>query len=124
MKKMNKLFIFACCLILAACSMGSRISTMDTFHEVDLSATTEQVKALLGTPYAIRTSDDGCVEYEYIERIPIGARDAETRHYFIQFQDGKVVSKRVKQSSPLPYFLNNFDSYDMQTTQNTETETP
>ena len=100
--------------LLASCASGGKAVTMDAFYEIELSTTTPQVVAVLGTPYAIHNKGDGAVEYEYIERIKIGGRDAEERHYFILIKDGHVVSKRVKQSSPLPY---GFDSYDMQTTQ-------
>ncbi len=99
---------------LVSCATGSRVATMDAFYEVDLSTTTPEVVELLGKPYAIHRKEDGSIEYEYIERIKIGAREAEERHYFILMKDGRVVSKRVRQSSPLPY---GFDSYEMQTTQ-------
>jgi hypothetical protein len=88
--------------------------TMDAFYEIDLSATRPQVVEALGKPYAIHHKGDGCIEYEYIERIKIGGRDAEERRYYILMRDGVVISKRVKQNSPLPY---GFDSYEMQTTQ-------
>lgn len=109
MKKLIPLFL------LSACALGGKPMTMDAFYEIDLCTTTPQVVAALGKPYAVHPMTDGYVEYEYIERIKIGARDAEERHYFILMKDGMVVSKRVKQSSPLPF---GYDSYDMQTTQN------
>ncbi|EKE09438.1 MAG: hypothetical protein ACD_16C00172G0002 [uncultured bacterium] len=109
---MKKTFLTA--LFLSSCSVGSPVVTMEAFYEIDLAATTPQVLSSLGKPYAIREKEDGCVEYEYIERIKIGNRDAEERHYFILIKNGAVISKRVKQSSPLPY---GFDSYEMQTTQ-------
>lgn len=108
MKQFLPLFLFA------SCAVGGRVVTMDAFFEIDLCTTTPQVVACLGKPYAVHSKEDGCVEYEYIERIKIGGRDAEERRYFILMRDGVVVSKRVKQSSPLPY---GFDSYEMQTTQ-------
>jgi hypothetical protein len=108
MKKIWALFF------LASCAMGGRAITMDAFYEIELTTTTPQVVAQLGQPYAIHEKGDGVVEYEYVERISIGDREVEQRHYFILIKDGVVVSKRVKQSSPLPY---GFDSYDMQTTQ-------
>lgn len=106
--------------ILTACALGGKPITMDAFYEVDISTSKPQVIAILGQPYAIHDLGDGAVEYEYIERIKIGARDAEERHYFITLKDGRVVSKRIKASIPLPY---TFDSYDMQTTHN-EGEAP
>ena len=108
MKRMIPLILFS------SCAIGGRVVTMDAFYEVDLCTKTPQVIARLGKPYAIHHVGDGCVEYEYIERIKIGGRDAEERRYFILMKDGEVVSKRVEQSSPLPY---TFDSYEMQTTQ-------
>ncbi|PIS02175.1 MAG: hypothetical protein COT85_06480 [Chlamydiae bacterium CG10_big_fil_rev_8_21_14_0_10_42_34] len=112
MKKLIPLFI------LSACSLGGRMVTMEEFSEIDISTTSEQVVSSLGEPYAVHKKADGTVEYEYIERITIGSRYAEERHYFIVMKEGKVVSKRVNQSSPLPY---GFDSYDMQTTQQSQT---
>lgn len=108
MRRMLPLFLFS------SCAIGGPIVTMDAFYEVDLCTRTPQVLACLGKPYAVHHLDDGCVEYEYIERIKIGGRDAEERRYFIMMKDGEVVSKRIKASTPLPY---TFDSYEMQTTQ-------
>lgn len=115
MKKIIPLFL------LSACALGGKPITMDAFYDIDLCTTTSQVVACLGKPYSVHEMADGYVEYEYIERIKIGARDAEERRYFILMKDGVVVSKRVKQSSPLPY---GFDSYDMQTTQKTDDPPP
>ena len=105
-------------LFLAACSMGGSVVTMEAFSEVPIGTSTTEVVSSLGDPYAIHKREDGTIEYEYIERIKIGARDAEERHYFLVIKDGQVVSKRVKQSGPIPYYLQSFDSYEMQTTQN------
>lgn len=111
MRKIIPLFL------LAACAMGSKMVTMDAYCEVELCTPTDQLVELLGPPYAIHNRGEGCCEYEYIERVKIGARDAESRHYFIMIKDGQVVSKRVKSTIPLPQW---FDSYEMQTTQKDE----
>lgn len=105
---------FALILLITSCACGSRAVSMSAFYDVDLSTSESEVVASLGKPYAIHHKGDGTVEYEYIERVKIGARDAEERRYYILIRDGVVISKRVEQSSPLPY---GFDSYDMQTTQ-------
>ena len=89
--------------------------TMPSFYDIPVGASSEEVVATAGKPYAIHKKGDGSVEYEYIERINASARTLEERHYFILMKDGKVISKRVQQSSPLP---TTFDSYEMQTTQN------
>lgn len=103
--------------IFTSCAAGGKPVSMEAFYEIDLSTTNTEVVACLGKPYAIHRKGDGCVEYEYIERIKIGGRDAEERRYYILIRDGMVISKRVKQSTPLPY---GFDSYEMQTTERTE----
>ena len=88
--------------------------SMDSFHEVPIGSTQTEVVSSVGEPYAIHKKKDGAVEYEYIERVKAGNRNLEERHYFLLIKDGRVVSKRVEQSSPAPYL---YDSYDMQTTQ-------
>lgn len=105
-------------LFLAACSSGGHVVTMDAFYSVDFSATEDQVVAALGKPHAVVKNADGTIEYEYLERIKLAGRVAESRRYFIVIKDGIVVSKRVQQSSPPAYW---FDSYDMQTTHNDDT---
>lgn len=108
-------------LVFAACASGGSITTMDSFHEIPIGASSQQVVASIGKPSTVNKKDDGTIEYEYVERIKIGARDAQERRYIIVMKDGVVVSKRVKMSSPLPY---GFDSYEMQTTQNADSEAP
>ena len=87
---------------------------MNAFYDVPIGSTQEEVIATVGEPIATHRKEDGSVEYEYIERFKVGGRNLNERHYFILIKDGKVISKRVGQSSPLPY---GFDSYEMQTTQ-------
>lgn len=106
---------FLLILLFAACSSGGRVTSMDAFYSVDFSSTEAEVVATLGKPHSVTKTADGCTEYEYLERIKIGGRMAESRRYFIVMKDGLVISKRVQQTSPPAYW---FDSYDMQTTQN------
>lgn len=100
--------------IAAACSSGGSSVTINSFYDIPIGATKPEVIASIGEPYSIHEKSDGTVEYEYVERIKEGSRNLEERHYVITMRDGKVVSKKVKQSSPSPYL---FDSYEMQTTQ-------
>lgn len=101
--------------MLASCGTSGALMTMHSFADIPIGASSEEVKNQVGEPYATHKKSDGTVEYEYIERINASARNLEERHYYLILKDGKVVSKRVKQSSPPPY---TFDSYEMQTTQN------
>lgn len=106
---------FLSLILLTACASGGMSLTMNSFHDIPVGASVEEVIATAGTPHAIHRKSDGTVEYEYIERFKTGARNVNERHYYILIKEGQVVSKRVEQSSPLPY---GFDSYEMQTTQN------
>ncbi len=103
-----------CLLILAGCASGGHLTTMNAFQDVPIGATQQEVVNALGKPVRTKTRDDGSVEYEYVERIKIGGRNAEERTYCIVIKDGKVVSKEVKAGTPTPW---TFDSYEMQTTQ-------
>lgn len=89
--------------------------TIQSFYDIPVGASQDEVLSLAGKPYLEHRKGDGSVEYEYIERFKASGRDINERHYYILIKDGKVVSKRVIQSSPPPY---TFDSYEMQTTQN------
>ena len=100
--------------LFTSCASGHSLMTMSSFYEVSLGSSSKELVDQMGEPYAVHKNEDGSLEYEYIERVKIGARDVEERRYFLLIRDGKVASKRVEQSSPPPYI---FDSFDMQTTQ-------
>lgn len=91
--------------------------TMNTLHDVPIGTSQEEVVSCYGKPYAVNEYCDGRVEYEYIERIKAGDRNIEYRRYIFIFKDGRLVSKRYDQGSPPGYDFN-YDTYDMQTTQN------
>lgn len=110
---MKKLLIVSLAFA-AACSSGGAMMTSTAFYDIPIGTSQQDVVASAGEPYAVHKKADGTVEYEYIERFKVGARETEERHYYLLIKDGKVVSKRVTQLSPPPYI---FDSYEMQTTQ-------
>lgn len=117
LNQLHKLALAPLLFALSTCASGGALMTNQAFFDIPIGSSQSEVIAAAGEPYAVHTKDDGSIEYEYIERIKIGARDAEERHYYLLIKDGKVVSKRVNQSSPPPYI---FDSYEMQTTQKSE----
>jgi hypothetical protein len=98
--------------------MSGSALTMTEFYDVPLGLSPSELVERIGEPYAVHRRDDGSLEYEYIERFKAGGRNIQDRHYFIIVKDGKVISKYVEQRNPWPYYLEYFDSYDMQTTQN------
>ena len=112
---MSKRTSVASLILLASCFAGGSAISLDTFQEVSIGSSQPDVVTVLGKPYAVHEKSDGTIEYEYIERFQAGGRTINERHYFIIMKEGRVVSKRMSQSSPNPY---GFDSYDMQTTQN------
>ena len=95
--------------------------TMNSFSDIPIGVSSAEVVTTYGEPYAINKKSDGSIEYEYIERIKAGTRNMEERRYILVIKDGKVVSKEIKQNSPSPYY---FDSYEMQTTQNSGSPPP
>lgn len=105
------------CILLGACASGGSMTTLNSFYDVPVGASQDEVIATMGKPIATHKKEDGAIEYEYVERFKTGGRTVNERHYYILLKEGKVVSKRVKQDSPLPY---GFDSYEMQTTQNND----
>lgn len=102
-------------LLLASCAGGgSHVMTMDSFADISIGTKQNSLVERMGEPYAIHKKEEGALEYEYIERIRLGSREVEERHYFLLIRNGEVVSKRVTQRSPSPL---GFDSYEMQTSQ-------
>lgn len=89
--------------------------TADSFYSIPIGASTEEVVEMAGDPIRICNKGGGVQEYEYVERITAGARLLQENRYILTIENDKVTSKRVEKSSPPP---TQFDSYDMQTTQN------
>jgi hypothetical protein len=102
-------------LTLAACASGPSVVSMDSFYDIPVGASKEEVIAKAGDPSSITKKEDGTEEYHYVERLTAGARLLQERRYTIVLKDGVVVSKKIEQASPNPM---TFDSYEMQTTEN------
>ena len=104
-------------LILAACGSGQKVTTMESFYEIPIGASKSEVVALAGEPMSIRHLENGNDEYEYIERLRAGSRVLQERRYILVLKDGKVIARRVEYAGP-PSTSTDYDSYQMQTTQN------
>jgi hypothetical protein len=107
MKKIFVLLLF--CLI--GCTGGKNIS-YDSFNDVSVGASVDELIAVYGEPYAINPLKNGEEEYEYIERIIVANRTLEVRHYFFIVKDNKVAYKRFGEDAP----KDKRNSYDLQTT--------
>ena len=108
-------------LAFAACASGHSMLTMDSFYDISVGSTREEVISKIGDPWSITKKEDGCEEFVFIERMKVGARIMEERRYIITLRDGVVVSKHLERTSPP---ASTFDSFDMQTTRNSETLIP
>jgi outer membrane protein assembly factor BamE (lipoprotein component of BamABCDE complex) len=111
---MSKLFSIVSFLFFTACASGGSLMTSDAFHDIPIGATKQEVIKNNGRPVVIHEKEDGTEELDYVERLRIGARTVLETHYILTIKEGKVTSKRIENSTPPP---TNFDSYEMQTTQ-------
>jgi hypothetical protein len=111
-----KKLIFSYFLLLIGCMSGHKIMTMDSFSDVPIGATEQQLIKNMGSPYAIYKLDNGDLNYEYIERISANDRVIEERHYFFLIRNGKVESKSTDTRTRAP--LQQRNSFELQTSQN------
>lgn len=84
--------------ILASCGIGGKAVNMDAFSGIALGTTSGQIVAALGTPYAINNKEDGCTEYEYIERTDLDGWGEEEHIYYLLMRDDVVISKTMKEN--------------------------
>lgn len=89
--------------------------TADSFYSIPIGASKDEVVERAGSPMSVYDKGGGVQEYVYVERLMAGARLLQQSRYIFTIENGKVVSKRIERDSPPP---TQFDSYDMQTTQN------
>jgi hypothetical protein len=102
--------LFLLLFILASC--GSSMMTMQSFSDIPIGTSIDELKATAGSPYRVHTNKKGEEVYEYVEKFNMGYRTLEERHYFIVIRDGRVVEKKLKYEEVPPYYI---DSYQMQT---------
>jgi len=107
-----KNFSFFLLIFLASCFGGGKNICMDSFKDVEVGASVDELIAVYGKPYAIKALENGEEEYEYIERMILGNRTWEYRHYFFIVKDNRVAFKRYGEDVP----RDKRNSYDMQTT--------
>ncbi len=111
MRRMMFVWLAVC----SACSSGGHILNAGGFYDVPVGASKSEVVDQIGSPASSRNLGEGREELEYIERVRVGGRLLQERRYILTLKDGKVVSKRMETDLPAP---TQFDSYEMQTTQN------
>lgn len=95
---MKKYFIIAC-LFLAGCSSAHNAMSSDSFADVQLGMTVEEMKKRYGTPYEVHHRGGNLDEYEYIEPFDMGHKIVLENHYFIMVENHRVVGKRMVQET-------------------------
>ena len=98
-----KYTVFGLTLLCCSCFSTSTIMTRQNFDQIQVGTTVADVQAKAGRPFAVYKQGDGTVEYEYIERIPMGEEIIEENHYFLVIQKGVVVGKRFGTEHPPAY---------------------
>ena len=97
------------------CASGSKVMTADEFSEVSVGQSGDEIQKKHGKPYSIKNLGNNEVEYTYIERMPMGKRVLQEKHYLIILKNGKVTSTQTRTFNRPVYERN---SYEMQTSLN------
>lgn len=92
--KMNKVFI-AIFALLAACS-ASKFMSYEDYNKIALGQNISDVQVLLGCPYEVKEIAPHQQEYIYVERIPLGDREAFRRYIFVVDHE-KIIEKKIKE---------------------------
>jgi len=109
----NIFFLIAISLLsIWGCASGSKVVTPDSFSQISVGMTTDDVEKILGKPYSIKNLEDNEIQYTYIEKMPMGKRVIQERHYLINFRNKKVSATKVIYYNRPSYEGN---SYEMQT---------
>ncbi len=107
---MRAFFAVLISLFLSAC--GHRVMTAESFSDIPIGTSKEELKKMAGSPYRVKKKKNGDEVYEYVEKFKVGDRTLTERHYYLIVRDGRVAEKKAASDSPPPFAT---DSYDMQT---------
>jgi len=113
MKKI--IVILSLSILLFSCASGGKVMTAEKFSEVSIGMTSDDLNKKFGKPYSIKDLGEGEVEYIYIEKIHMGSRVLQERHYLIILKNERVTSTKTRYYSRPAYQRN---SYEMQTSYN------
>ncbi len=94
------------CVLLALCAScftRPALMTKEEYDSISVGTSIATVRAEAGEPYAVRILGEGVEEYEYVERISLGARDIAENHYFLTISNGRVIGKRMEYKTPPAY---------------------
>lgn len=75
----------------------------DAFAMIEIGESIDEVVAVYGEPYSIRSRGADCDIYEYIEKIRMDYLVIQQKRYYIVVTNGRVVGKYVKLTNPPAY---------------------
>lgn len=78
--------------------------TRASYNDIEIGASIATITSQIGEPYAVHIRGQ-TKEYEYIERINVGTNLVAENHYFIVFQNDKVIGKHMKHEETPAYDL-------------------
>jgi hypothetical protein len=90
-------------LVIFSGCMRSAVMTHDGFNDIQLGTPISSVEKTSGRPYSIHVKGPGREEYEYIERIDVGAGLYYENHYYLMVVDDVVTAKRTIRDRPPSY---------------------
>ena len=102
-QRIKKLLMGICLFIFSACSSGKPMN-LDSFNDVAIGTSVEDLKAQCGSPIEIKhhqTED----EYIYIERLAMGNCRVAENYFCFFIQDDKVVRKTIRTQKPPAFNL-------------------
>lgn len=111
------LTILSLSILLFSCASGGKVMTTESFSEVSIGMSSDEMQKKFGKPYSIKDLGEGEVEYTYIEKIHMGSRVLQERHYLIILKNGRVTATKTRDFSRPAWQRN---SYEMQTSYNKE----
>lgn len=111
------LTILSLSILVFSCASGGKVMTAESFSEVSIGMSSDEMQKKFGKPYSIKDLGEGEVEYTYIEKIHMGSRVLQERHYLIILKNGRVTSTKTRDYSRPAWQRN---SYEMQTSYNKE----
>ncbi|NGX28959.1 MAG: hypothetical protein K940chlam1_01149 [Candidatus Anoxychlamydiales bacterium] len=111
------LTILSLSILVFSCASGGKVMTAESFSEVSIGMSSDEMQKKFGKPYSIKDLGEGEVEYTYIEKIHMGSRVLQERHYLIILKNGRVTATKTRDYSRPAWQRN---SYEMQTSYNKE----
>jgi len=86
-------------LLLLSSSCTSQIMNKQTYSQIAIGMSTEEICSIAGQPYRI-IEDQSCQNYEYIERFDIGPNITNHNVYTLTIHNGVVVDKQTSNTTP------------------------